>query len=40
MSRGKHDPDAVARALALVDGGYSQYAASELTGVSPSMVSH
>jgi hypothetical protein len=40
MSRFKHDPVAVSRALALVEEGYSQYAASELTGVSPSMISY
>ena len=33
MSRCKHDPEALARALALVDGGHSQHAAAELTGV-------
>jgi hypothetical protein len=39
MSRGKHDPDAVGRALALVDDGYSQHAASQLTGVPRATIS-
>jgi hypothetical protein len=39
MSRGKHDPEAVARALELVDEGCSQHAAWELTGVPSSTLS-
>jgi hypothetical protein len=39
MSRGKNEPDAVTRALALVDEGYTQHAASMITGVPPSTIS-
>ena len=39
MSRGKQDSKAVARALELVDEGFSQYAASQLTGVPQPAIS-
>jgi hypothetical protein len=39
MSHGNNEPEAVARALALVDEGYTQHAASTITGVPASTIS-